>query len=533
MKRIFYYSGYRLTVFHWQNEKCIAYYVFNPGEEGLEKFKTYLLATDNTPVRILVDLIEEDFKKETIPHVGTSDRQSIVNRLIDRHYRKSKDYVHYNVVDREKSGRKDDVLLYSVLSNPEILELWLKPIQECNISVSGIWSLPLLSDKLFNKIDNETKNVLLVSQQVPSNLRQTFIKKGRFESSRSAVVNLEDATIGEHIALEVEQTIRFLSNQRHIGFDEKIQVHVICRETDINEIQSRCIDSAMRSFHYHKLDAVTDILGCDTQTVENVSSKIIEYSNGIYSYICASLIIPVGHYGNRSLFSKFYEQLFSKTLYTSSVTMLLIALVMSFSYLSESEILDKESATLKSQTNGVNNDYERTLAKLSPKLAKTQLMQSSVLLTEKIQQTKILSPQNFMVDISRILSRSGMFDTEITKIIWQQHQNKVMPVSNNNRNKATTDYAKSDNINQHAIIGGYIRVSQSSLKESVNKVNSIVSAFKNHKLVNDVRIKRMPIDLRSKSSIENESGVEQQNDLISDKRKGQFEIEIIMKSRES
>lgn len=223
MKRIFYYSGYRLTVFHWQNNECIATYAFNPGEEGIDKFQTYLKATANTPVRILVDLIEEDFKKETIPHVGAADRKAIVRRLIDRQYRKSKDYVQYKVLEREKTGRKDDVLLYSVLSNPEILEPWLKPMQATGTAISGIWSLPLLSPKLFKKLNTQAKNVLLVSQQVPSNLRQTFIRNGRFESSRSAVVNLDDAPIGEYISSEVEQTIRFLSNQRHIGFDEKLK----------------------------------------------------------------------------------------------------------------------------------------------------------------------------------------------------------------------------------------------------------------------------------------------------------------------
>jgi len=533
VKRVFYYSGYRLTIFHWQNETCVTSHVFNPGEEGLEKFKTYLLAADNSPVRILVDLIEEDFKKENIPHVGVNDRKSIVSRLIDRQYRKSKGYVYYRVIDREKTGRKDDILLYSVLSNPEILEPWLKPIVECNTSVSGIWSLPLLSEKLFKKLNITSDNVLLVSQQMPSNLRQTFIKNKKFESSRSAVVNLEDATIGEYISTEVEQTIRFLSNQRHIGFDEKIEIHVICSEIDLPEIKSHCTDSLLRTFHYHKLKDVIATLGCNTQAIDEADNDTIEYSNSIYSYVCATELIPLGHYGKRSLFLKFYEQLLSKSIYAASIILLLTASLFSLSYLSESAALDAETNTLKAQTEGVNNDYERTLAKIEHKLSQTQVMQSSVLLTEKIRQSKILSPQNFMVDISKILTRSGMYDTEITHINWKQHQNNNLPVINARQNKTITNYAKPDVINQYATIGGYIRVSQSSLKESVDKVNSIVAAFKNNKLVRDVKINRMPVDVRSKSSIENESSIEQKNNLETDKNKGQFEIGVLMKSRQS
>jgi len=65
MKRIFYFSNFQLTIFHWQRKKCIARYTFNSSQQGLEKFKTYLLETNNAPVRILLDLIEEDFKQKS------------------------------------------------------------------------------------------------------------------------------------------------------------------------------------------------------------------------------------------------------------------------------------------------------------------------------------------------------------------------------------------------------------------------------------------------------------------------------------
>ena len=124
-----------------------------------------------------------------------------------------------------------------------------------------------------------------------------------------------------------------------------------------------------------------------------------------------------------------------------------------------------------------------------------------------------------------------MHDIEITKIHWQQLQSNVMPATNNNRNKIDTDYAKSDEIFQHAIIGGYIRVSQNSLKYSVNKINSVINAFKSNKFVKDVSIIHMPVDVRSSSSIENESGVQLDPSVNGDTEKGLFEIQVLMKGR--
>ena len=533
LKRVFYYSGHHLTIFHWKNENCIACFVFNPGEEGLEKFKTYLMATQNTPVRILVDLIEENFNSEAIPHVGSADRRAIISRMIERQYRKSVDYVHYKIIDRQTDGRRDDILLCSILSNPNILEPWLNILNECNISICGIWSLPQLSQSLFLKLDIKTPNILMVSQQVPGILRQTFIKNSIIQSSRSAVVNLEDASIGQYISIEVEQIIRFIANQRHIGFDENIEVHIMCRESDIQEIKSYCIDSASLSFHYHKLSDIINMLGCNLQTIEQNSQKITDYCKGIYSYVCASKLLPVGHYGNRSLFAKYYEQIFSRALYALSSVILLFSVIMTLTCISDSNSLDKETIKLKEQAKVVNNQYKKNMFKLEHKLFQAQSMQSSVLLTKKIQDYKSLSPQNFMSDISRILTRAGMNDTAITRIRWQQRQSNVQSAVNNRNHKRQIDYSKSDAINQHATIEGHIITSNSSLKDSVKKVNLIADAFKSSQLISQIKINQMPVDYRSKSSIENESSIEQENSGEQNINKGQFEIEFLMKSNKS
>lgn len=523
MKRIFYYSGYRLTVFHWLNDKLIDSYAFNPGDDGFEKFKTYLLATENSPARILVDLIEEDFNQESIPHVGVIDRKSIVGRLVERNYRTSRDYVHSTVLGREKTGRKDDIILYSVLSNPEILEPWLKIIRESSTIISGIWSLPLISIRFFEKLKLQSNNAILVTQQVPSNIRQSFFKNGKFKASRSAVVNLQESSFGENISNELEQTIRFLSNQRELGFDEKIDAHIICRLNELDEIKVHCTDTNLLQHHFHNIE--------ETSNIFNFKADQTDYCNAIFSHICASEVSPIGHYGNKELFFKYYEHIASSSLYITSLVLFILSIVLSFSFISDSKIYDSESVTLNDRATYINKEYQKNLAQIEKRLGQTTIMKSSVLFTEKVRLSRSISPQNFMVDISHILSSSDARRANITDIKWTQIQSNTLPSTQTNNKSNAIDYGDPTEINQSASIGGFISISQSSLKHSVDTTNSIASAFRNHPDTKQLIIERIPLDVRPESSIEKISHSSSNNNLLSDQTNGQFEIKILMQGR--
>jgi len=524
VNRVFYYSGYRLRVFHWDKDRYVTSYAFNPGEDGLDKFIQYLNSTENTPVRILVDVIEEDFKKEIVPHVGSKDRQALLRRNIERQYRTSGDYFYHRKTGRQAEGRRDDNLLVGVLTNPDILQPWMKAIEDSKTAVTGIWSLPLITEKLIRRIDKEDENILLVSQQVPSNLRQSYFKKGEFQSSRSAVVNLEDTPLGEYISDEVEQTIRFLANQRFIGFDEKLAVHVICRHSDIDKIKQICQDSSLRSFTYHSLEDLQQEVGCSDITRE--------YSNGLYSYICKKQIIPKGHYGPARLFKYYYQYLTSKALYASSFMLVIASIIFMLSSIIDVQIMQQEIHVINKQTTAMENTYERELQKLEPELEKTEMMKSSVLLSDKIIKSRLITPQNFMVDISRVFTLSGMNDTEITGIDWRSTQEEKITEASNQKDQKI-NYGSSTEIMQTAVIRGYIRISDTNLKASVKKITSIIDAFKNHKMVKQVIISKMPLDMRSKNSLENEGGTRVEESSVRDAEKGRFELHLLMKGRQA
>lgn len=517
MNRVFYYSGYRLTVFHWVNGKYVDSYGFNPDKEGFAEFQTYLQSTEKRPIKLLVDVIEEDFRREKIPHVGAKDRSAIINRMIDRQYRNSAGFVYYEITSREKSGRRDDNVLYSVLTNPNMLNPWIKLIEEAEVPIIGIWSLPMLSHELIVPLAIKDKNVLLVSQQVPSNLRQSFFKNGKFQISRSAVVNLEEIPLGQYIAEEVEQTTRFLSNQRYIGFDEILTVHVVCDSRDISEIQEYCEDTVIRTFHYHGLRDVQEKIG-DTDLTKH-------YCNGIYAYLCNKRIIPKGHYGPRSLFTRYYRYLGSRAMIAASILLLLGSVIKLLSDVSDAQIMTEETRILENYTEVIENNYAKELEGLEPQLQQAVVMKSAVSFVDEINRNKNISPQTFMVDISKIITMSGINETRLNEIHWKRSQNYDLK-SLAGRESEQISYGSNIEIKHISTIRGVIQDSGSSIKASVKIIESMIDAFKKDKRIEQVDIVQLPLDLRSKANIEKEEGVNVDKASASDR--GQFEIRLLM-----
>lgn len=148
MKRIFYFTGHRLSVLHWSGKQFSGACTFEPDSKGFSKFERYLQSSAKIATKLLIDVIEEDFRLESVPHVFGKDRAAVIDRLVDRYYRSSMQFTYSEIVGRDKSGRKDYRVLLGALTNPAIVQPWLEIIDRCDVPLSGIWSLPLVSKLL-------------------------------------------------------------------------------------------------------------------------------------------------------------------------------------------------------------------------------------------------------------------------------------------------------------------------------------------------------------------------------------------------
>ena len=85
-KILFFLSSDNFYAQVWKNGTLEAPYYFSNSSEGLERFTEFLL-THRDPAYLMVDLIEEDFRQEVVPHLTGSNHQSLVHRKFDQHYR--------------------------------------------------------------------------------------------------------------------------------------------------------------------------------------------------------------------------------------------------------------------------------------------------------------------------------------------------------------------------------------------------------------------------------------------------------------
>jgi hypothetical protein len=354
MKRLFYFTGYRLRVLHWKGRKLIGSSSFEPSESGLNQFRHYLLQTENISSKFLVDVIEEDFRKERIPHVGSKDRNSVIDRLIDRYYRSSQNFCYSEIIGREKAGRKDDVVLLGAMTNLQLILPWIAILDECEVPLSGIWTLPLISRKLLKTIKASTGVVLLVSQQVNSNVRQTLFRDGKLMSSRQSIINqgISDISgIGKLAAPEVNRTIEFLRAQNLITANEVINLHILGSDEQLLSLHKSFKTDEEQTVTIHPIAEIQQKLG-----LTGVGDK---FSDGIFAWLCISQGFSLSHYGQNQLFNRYHNKLAAMALYVASLLVVITGVLHTESNISDAIEYEKSITLLKQEERNYKELYAK------------------------------------------------------------------------------------------------------------------------------------------------------------------------------
>jgi hypothetical protein len=228
-------SAQGATVARWRGNRIAECEVFANDEGGYASFREYLAACEYMPASLLVDTVEEDYRFETLPHAFGSDRAQMVTRKLRQHYRNSP-YATSWLLGRDTSKRRDDRFLFSALTNPDLIDEWLKAVTARGLPVAGIYLLPMVSAALPQKLDIKAGNLLVVAQH-GGGLRLTFFRDRQFRLSRltrgdSGRASDRARFFGE----EISNTRLYLHALRTMTLDEQLTVLLLDRQDDLVDV---------------------------------------------------------------------------------------------------------------------------------------------------------------------------------------------------------------------------------------------------------------------------------------------------------
>lgn len=541
-RRIFLITSSQMKVFEWHDKTLFSSYEFNNNDDGCSQLKEYLQSVQPLVSQVLVELLEEDFQRDKIPHVLGSDRASLISRQISRHYNGNK-YTHARILGRETTGRKDDEVLLASIANEEPVDFWLQYLSKYSVPIAGIWSLPMISMAILKKLNIVDDNVLLVSRQMKTTLRESFFHEGKFYLSRQVKLDssiFKKSRVLSYLTDGADQIHKFLTNQRIVPFGQKLKVISLMPGDLINDAMAIREDSSILTHSFIGLQSIFDAYGIRVD--KNPEADVL------FSYICADSSLRSDHYSNRYVKDNYYKHIMDRVIFYSSMIGSLIFFVLCAFLIVYSMEIDQEEKITSSSLTRIKVFYNENYAPHQLKVNAAQSIENSVVFVDTLNQYTRLAPHRFFYPLSSVFSQDRFARILLSSLNWErlhaealkQVKNTIqemMPIATNDEapdgiiDDIEYDIEGNEIIDSSVVVTllGSVNQDGFSYRDTVSLMNEFVEALESLEMVDTVTVMKKPVDVRNFSRFSDKGGIKLTSDDISiDADK--YEVIMMLKS---
>lgn len=320
-------SDHTLSIYHAAQRKISGIIQFSTDENGLQAFTQWLEQQRCPAVSLVVDSRYEEYLVDVVPHVSGQDQKNLFRHRLTRHYPKSP--YRYACVQRHLPApaglkRSNDQALFSCINNDDILKPWIKALLLRHVPIRGIYSLPLLLQRLLPFLQAGHSSLLVThspynASNGPQSMRQSYFLEGHLQVSRPLAVNVHsNAEYAGYLTQEILKTQHYLEMRNILPPQEAFEVILLAaapwdsaakhweqqQPRQEQHIRYRCVE----------LDDLAASLSLDA---ENLDLGIL------VAGVLSQRRMVANHYAQASQRRYFYYQHVRQALYASSAAVLL------------------------------------------------------------------------------------------------------------------------------------------------------------------------------------------------------------------
>jgi hypothetical protein len=408
MKHILYFAGYKMVVMRWQHNAFTGVAEFDPDEKGYTAFERLITGEVKKPLKILVDIIEEDIRLETSPHLVGRDRMAMHQRLKNRYFRQ---YAHtyLYVQGRSNENRRNDVVFLSSLTNPKLLQPWLDILHKTKAPLEGIYSLPLVGESLLKSLGATKQNALVISQQVPSSIRQSYYADGKLKLSRLAPADDDSNSWYTVLRDETNRTVRYLENQHYVDTKKKLHIYVIAPGREHEGLNAELKSDTRKEFHFLDKDRLAYELGIKSMLPG-------QYSYWLYAQLLLAGRYRKVHYYTHTERKYFYHYEAAKWMWTTAIAVVAGLGLWSLILFLDGFGLESKRDSIIAETAKYQSLYEEIVADIAALNLNIGNVRDAVDAVNRIKQRSGAMPLEFMRIVSAGLGRHPR--VEIKEFKW-------------------------------------------------------------------------------------------------------------------
>ena len=388
---------------------------FTDTPDGRENFASFL-QTAKCPTYLLTDLIEEDFRHEIVPHLSGSSRTALLQRKFDQFYRGTP-FHKATRLQRQKTGRRDDDMLFSALTNPSLITPWLNIMLAQQTPLAGIYSVPQISAPLVQ--NHPSNHLLLISWEKFSGLRQTYFSEHRLQISRLTPVHA-GLTFQDAVVNELTRTYQYLKSLSLLPSGQILDVRILCHADDHSGLQNKLSKGADMRYDFADIEEVGKELKINYRFTDSDASQIFLHQ------LAANR--PKTDYANAEHTHYYTLWQLRRALNWSSGVLLFASLLWATETVWQSGGNATEAETFKIQAQRIVIEAQQITQSFPGTHAPAADMKASVSIMHKLDQYAPI-PKTIFNPISTVLDRFPQI--EVNNLGWQG--NATEPVASNTR----------------------------------------------------------------------------------------------------
>lgn len=246
-KQLFFLTNEHLCAYQWQRGRLSEPRHFLADRAGMDAFSQYLRENPDRPAYLIADMVEEDFQRQLLPHVSGRARRGLIARRMNLAYRDTP-FRHALIQGREAAGRRDDLVLFSAITNPGAVQPWVNVIGQAGVPLGALYSAPFLAMMLVRSLAMAQDHLLLITID-SAGLRQTYFQGRHLKFSRLTTMTAAER-LADVVAEETDRMQQFLTSTRLTGRGDLLQTVVLAPRDEIPALEQQCEDGPEIAFHF-------------------------------------------------------------------------------------------------------------------------------------------------------------------------------------------------------------------------------------------------------------------------------------------